>query len=32
MAKVAGDKGGEGKLDNVNFVDAESGQSLVLVT
>jgi len=31
MAKVADDEGGEGKLDNVNFVDAESGQSLVLV-
>jgi hypothetical protein len=31
MAKLADQEGGEGKLDKVNFVDAESGQSLVLV-
>lgn len=31
MAKVADVEGGEGKLDKVNFVDAESGQSLILV-
>jgi hypothetical protein len=31
MAKVADDEGGKGKLEDVNFVDAESGQSLVLV-
>jgi hypothetical protein len=31
MAKVAEAEGGKGKLESVNFVDAESGQSLVLV-
>jgi hypothetical protein len=30
MAKVAEDEGGKGDLEDVNFVDAESGQSLVL--
>lgn len=31
MAKVAEAEGGKGELESVNFVDAESGQSLVLV-
>lgn len=30
MSKVADDEGGKGELEDVNFVDAESGQSLVL--